>query len=336
MARCGVAAVLFGATTPFAARLAHDVSAPLLAGLLYLGAAMAVLPLFRGRDARFSGTRDAIKPLAVSVVFGGFMAPLVLTVGLARTTGATASLLLNFELPATALLAAMVFREHLGRRVVAGTALVMSAGAAVSWAGSPSFRVGALLIVGACLCWAVDNCVTANLDTVAPETITLAKGLVAGTSNLLIGLVVGGALPSFGVVVAALCLGTVGYGISITLWVSGARDLGAARGQLVFAAAPFVGVGIAWLALGEPVRVVQVIAIVLAAFGVTAVVGSSHEHSHHHHTATHTHEHDHDEHHRHVHDDAIGVGDSHAHLHDHVALAHAHPHVPDVHHRHDH
>lgn len=335
--RCGVAAVLFGATTPFAAQLARDVAAPVLAGLLYLGAAIAVSPrLVERRALVVGGTREAVKPLALAVVFGGFIAPLVLAIGLARTGGATAALLLNFELPATTVLAALVFREHIGRRLVAGTGLVIAAGVAVSWAGDPSVRLGAFFVVAACVCWAIDNCVTANLDSVAPETITFAKGIIAGSSNLLIGLAVGGALPGVRTVVAALGIGAIGYGASITLWVSGARDVGAARGQLVFATAPFVGVAVAWAALGEPIYSVQTFAIVLAALGVTAVIGSAHEHAHHHHEVSHDHRHEHDEHHRHEHLGAVVAAGPHSHGHTHVAVAHAHPHVPDLHHRHEH
>ena len=52
-------------------------------------------------------------------------------------------------------------------------------------------------------------------------------------------------------VVAALAIGAAGYGLSITLWVKGARDLGAARGQAIFVTAPYIGALIAWTLLGD-------------------------------------------------------------------------------------
>ncbi|MFP5254374.1 MAG: DMT family transporter [Acidimicrobiia bacterium] len=331
--RCGAAAVLFGVTTPIASSIAGETSAPLLAGLLYLGAATAVAPLARRQRLEPGAARRNLRPLAIAVVAGGFLGPLLLAAGLARTPAATASLLLNLELVATTILAALFFGEHLGRPILTGTVLVTSAGAALAWSGAPELRLGALLVAAACLCWGLDNCVTAALDTIAPEHITLAKGAIAGTTNLALGLALGGSLPSGPDTVLALVAGGFGYGLSITLWVAGARNLGAARGQLVFAAAPFLGVLVAWVALGEPVRGVEVLALVLAVVGVLRVLRSDHEHPHEHERVVHDHEHVHDEHHRH-HDAAVVP--RHRHLHVHEPLVHAHPHVPDLHHRHPH
>lgn len=335
LVRCGTAAVLFGATVPFASRLADDTTAPMLAGLLYLGAAIAVAP-FAGRPGvALNAMRSAGWKLTAAVVSGGFLAPLLLVAGLSRTPAATASLLLNLELVATAVLAATFFREHVGRRVGIGTALVIAAGLSLAWSDAPELRLGALLIVGACLCWGLDNVVTASLDTLAPQHITLTKGVIAGTTNVAIAMAIGNSAPGLGVVVAALLLGAVGYGVSITLWVSGAREIGAARGQLVFSVAPFVGVVLAWTVLGDAVTLAQVVALGLAALGVSFVVGSGHEHDHRHVAMAHVHEHAHDEHHQHAHEDS-DYGAPHAHAHSHDPLVHAHPHLPDLHHRHAH
>ena len=336
VARCGAAAMLFGATTPIAAQIADDTTAPILAGLLYVGAAIAVVPFVGRRALDREAARRGGRRLAVAVVAGGLIGPLLLAAGLSRTPAATASLLLNMELVATAVLAALVFGEHLGRRVVIGTCLVVAAGVALVWSGSPELRLGSLLVVGACVCWGLDNCVTAELDEISPEHITLAKGVVAGGTNLLVGLAIGGALPGGWETLLALVVGALGYGASITLWVTGARDLGAARGQLVFSTAPFIGVGVAWALLGDPVRGAEVVALVLAAVGVLSVLGSDHTHDHAHEPVDHDHEHSHDDdHHDHQHPD-LPPATRHAHRHSHRALVHAHPHVPDLHHRHDH
>lgn len=327
--------MLFGATTPLAARLADDLSAPALAGLLYLGAAIAVAPVAAHRPMDRSAARRGLGRLAVAVGAGGFLGPLLLVAGLARTPPATASLLLNLELAATTVLAALLFREHIGRRVGLGTAWVVAAGVVLVWGGAPEPRLGALLIVGACLCWGLDNCVTADLDEIAPEHITMAKGIIAGGTNLAIAGLLGAPIPSAGVVAAALGIGALGYGLSITLWVSGARDLGAARGQLVFSSAPFVGVLVAWVALGDPVRGAEVVALALAAFGVSRVLGSDHVHEHAHEALRHEHEHTHDDGHHDHHPDEPAVG-RHVHPHVHEPTVHAHPHVPDLHHRHVH
>ena len=334
LVRCGAAALLFGAATPLVARIAPHADAPALAGLLYVGAAIGVMPFVRhlpsARALQHEGRR-----LATSVVVGGFVAPLLLAAGLARTDGATASLLLNLELVSTVVLAALFFREHLGGRVSFGAALVVSASAVLTWSSASGLRGGALLVAAACLCWGVDNCVTANVVDLAPEMVTFAKGAIAGSTNLVLALATHAQFPGASRVVAALAIGVAGYGLSITLWIRGARDVGAARGQLIFAAAPFSGVLIAWFLLGERVRVGQLAALVIALAGIAAVLRSAHEHPHSHPDASHEHEHAHDDgHHIHAHD-AADVG-PHTHSHEHRALTHAHPHLPDLHHRHEH
>jgi drug/metabolite transporter (DMT)-like permease len=332
--RCGLAAVLFGVSAPLAAQLAADLDPFALAGLLYVGAAIAVLPLIgRHRPSR-AGARRAAPRLSVAVVLGGAVGPVLLAAGLVHLSAATSSLLLNLELVFTMIVAAVVFHEHIGRRLTVGTLLVVAGGIALGWSGEPELRVGALLVAGACLCWAIDNCVTAGLDELAPAHITFAKGVVAGSANLVVGLVIAGG-PPLGAVLGALVVGAFGYGLSITLWVAGARDLGAARGQLVFATAPFIGAVVAWTALGEPVVGAEVVAVVLAGAGVAFVLRSDHEHRHHHHAVEHDHEHVHDDGH-HDHQHAEGVVGRHQHVHRHEPVEHRHPHVPDVHHRHDH
>jgi drug/metabolite transporter (DMT)-like permease len=333
IAQCALAAVLFGATTPIASRIADDMNAGTLAGLLYLGAVLAVAP-FRRRDRRVGSiVRRGGHRLAIAVAAGGLLGPLALAAGLSRTPAATASLLLNFELVATAILAALFFGEHVGPRIAAGTALVVAAGITLTWSGAPELRIGAALIVIACVLWGLDNCVTADLDTIAPHEITLAKGLIAGPTNLTLGVLAAGALPDGPTAALALALGAVGYGASITLWVRGAQQLGAARGQFIFASGPFVGVLVAWLLLGEDITTLEVMAMGLAGAGVLLVLGSDHEHAHVHEAIEHEHEHEHDEHHRH-HDHR--VEGRHTHRHRHEPLVHAHPHVPDLHHRHEH
>lgn len=336
VARCLAAAVLFGASAPAASVLAGDMPALVLAGLLYVGAAAAVAPAVARRRPSTAALAAGWRPLAVAVVLGGAIGPVLLVSGLARTSAATASLLLNFELVATIVLAATVFREHLGSRLLAAAALVTAAGVVLVWQPGVAFDTGGLFVIGACACWGLDNAVTSRIDQLSPEQITLTKGLVAGGTNLLLGAVLASSLEvSIGHVLAALAIGALGYGASITLWVKGARDLGAARGQVIFAAAPFIGAAVAWAVLGDAITVAQVLAVPLAVIGVGLSLGSGHEHEHRHEAIAHEHEHRHDDGH-HTHNHVPPVTGRHSHRHEHAPLAHVHPHVPDLHHRHPH
>lgn len=335
MWRCLLAAVLFGASAPAASRLAGEVPTLTLAGMLYLGAGLAVLPGVLRSPPTADAIRQDWKPALVAVAAGGAIGPVLLVAGLARTSAASASILLNLELAATVALAATVFREHLGRRVIAGAVLVTAAGVVLGWQPGAELSIGALFIAGACLAWGFDNGVTAKIDQLSPAHVVLLKGAIAGSANLVLGLavepVLGGV--SAGEMIAALAIGAAGYGASIVLWVKGAHDLGAARGQVIFATAPFIGAVLSWVVLRDSVTTVQIVAAVLAAAGVAASLESAHDHEHSHRELTHDHDHDHADGH-HDHDHEHSVSGRHSHRHRHRPLVHAHPHVPDLHHRH--
>ncbi len=331
--RCSAAAVLFGISAPLASLLTNDMGAFTLAGLLYVGAAIAVTPFVGRTPPSRRAVRASLPNLSIAVILGGAVGPVLLAAGLGLLPAATSSLLLNLELVFTIIVASVVFHEHLGRNIITGTTLVVAGTIVLTWSGNPDLRWGALLIAAACLCWAIDNSTTAAIDQISPTHITLAKGVIAGGTNLIIGLILTG-LPSAGAILAALVIGGFGYGASITLWVAGARDLGAARGQLIFATAPFIGALVAWNILDDPATTTQLLAFLIAASGVAFVLGSDHEHDHQHKPSQHTHDHTHDDHHSHH---AEPVRSSrHTHDHQHPQLIHRHPHLPDLHHRHEH
>ncbi|MEC8425212.1 MAG: DMT family transporter, partial [Myxococcota bacterium] len=176
----------------------------------------------------------------------------------------------------------------------------------------------------------------AMIDGYTPAQSTFAKGLVAGCVNLLLGFAVEGNVPSAGVVLGALALGGLAYGASIVLYIAGAQQLGATRSQMLFASAPFLGVAISWLVVGEPVLPAQLGAGVLMIGALLLMLTARHGHAHTHHALTHTHPHRHDDgHHDHSHSDLPPTA-WHTHEHGHEAIAHTHPHQPDLHHRHPH
>lgn len=335
--RCLLAAVLFGAAAPAAAQLAGTIPPFTLAGLLYIGAALAVSPTVAARPPRPDAMRRDWRPVLGAVAVGGALAPVLLMTGLARINPATASILLNNELAATAVLAAAFFHEHLGRRVITSIVLITGASVLLIWQPGATIEPAALFVIGACICWGLDNCITARIDQLAPEPIVALKGIIAGAANLTIGLIIagGGDGTTIAKIGAALLIGAAGYGISITQWVKGARELGAARGQVIFAAAPFIGAAIAWTVFAAPLTITQVLAAAVAAIGVAISLRSAHLHEHRHTPVVHEHEHTHDDqHHEHHHDD--GFTGRHTHRHEHEERVHAHPHVPDLHHRHEH
>lgn len=337
IAWCLLSAALFGASTP-ASKLLLDGIGPLtLAGLLYLGAALATLPFARrgGSAVRRRDPRN-VRRLAGAVLFGGVLGPVALLVGLRTSPSASVSLWLNLETTATALLAWAFFKENLGPRGWAANGLVVVAGVLLAAPDGFTVAPAALLVVVACVCWGIDNNLTAVIDGYTPEQTTLAKGAGAGAVNLTLGLWLEGALPGVTGVIGGLIVGALAYGASIVLYIRGAQQLGATRSQMLFATAPFLGVGAAWLVLGEPVLGVQVAAGLLMACALAVLLADHHAHEHVHPAQVHTHAHRHDDgHHDHEHPD-LPAEVWHTHEHAHERVVHRHPHVPDLHHRHAH
>ncbi len=334
-----VSALLFGASTPASKLLLASLEPFQLAGLLYLGAALGMIPvvaLERRRDQRARLDILNAARLAGAVLFGGVIGPVLLLIALRFTLSGSVSLLLNLEMVATAVLGVVFFREHLDRTGWFGVAGVVGAGVLVAGNGGWPGLAGALLTAAACVCWAIDNHLTALIDGITPARSTLVKGLVAGALNLSIGLAASSLAATSETIAAALAVGALCYGASIALYIAAAQDLGATRAQAVFASAPFVGAALAFVFLDEPVRLVLLAAAVLLVPSVAALFTSQHAHLHAHDRVAHTHGHRHDDgHHLHSHP-SQGASLRHTHAHDHEPLTHAHPHWPDVHHRHDH
>jgi len=335
------AALLFGASTPFAKVLVGEMPPILLAGLLYTGSGigLCVAHFLRGRIMRPARLSGGEWPWLVGAILaGGVLGPILLMFGLTRTSAAGASLLLNLEAVLTALLAWVVFRENADRRVVLGMALIVAGGIALTWGGGAggTSLTGALSVAGACSCWAVDNNLTRKVSASDPVFIAATKGLVAGITNVALALAVGAQVPAAALSAAALGVGFAGYGVSLVLFVLALRGLGSARTGAYFSTAPFVGAAIAIAAFGEPVAWQFWLAGALMAAGVWLHLTEVHEHEHVHEPLTHTHAHRHDAHHQHEHAFDWDGRELHTHEHSHAYLVHRHPHYPDVHHRHGH
>ena len=335
-----LAAALFGVSAPISKRLLGDVSPQVLAGLLYLGAGLA-LTLYRAlRPATTEAplVRADLPKLAAVVAAGGVAGPLLMLFGLQRTSAVTSSLLLNLEAPFTIALAVLVFREHLGRYAAGAMALIL-AGAAMLRLQPGAHRAdtpGVLLLAGACAAWALDNNLTQRLSLRDPFALVRVKTLAAGSFNLALGLLIAGQMPSPRVTMAALALGSVSYGASVVLDAYALRLVGAAREAAYFATAPFLGALAAIFLTNERPGWSDGLAMAVMAAGVALLLRERHGHGHAHEALDHAHAHLHDEHHQHAHGPDDPPGEPHAHAHHHAPLAHDHAHAPDAHHRHRH
>lgn len=339
-----LSAVLFGASTPLAKLLLGNGLSPwLLASLLYLGSGTGLALVHLGRMAIGGAPPEAplvradLPWLAMVILSGGVIAPVLLMIGLSTTPASTASLLLNLEGLATLVIAWLVFRENVDRRLLIGAAAILAGALLLSWrAGPGGGGLGMLAIAGACLAWSIDNNLTRKLSASDPVLIAMVKGLAAGIVNLVLAIALGAGMPPASAIASAALVGFVGYGVSLVMFVLALRHLGTARSGAYFSTAPFIGALLAVAMFGEPITMPLIIAGVLMAIGLWLHLTESHGHEHAHETLEHEHRHFHDSHHQHDHPPGIVPREPHSHWHRHAPMVHGHAHYPDLHHRHDH
>ena len=252
------AAALYALSVPLSKLLIGSVDPRALAGLLYLGAGAGMWAYLGARRAvgrkspsRPMARRDA--PYVVGMVALDVAAPPLLMAGLATTPAESVSLLNNFEIVATALFARALFGEAISPRLWTGiTAMTASCALLVMKPGvALSFSPGSLLVLGACLCWGVENNCTASISDCDPALVVAVKGAGSGAGALAVALLSGSALPESVPGLLAMLLGFASYGLSILAYVWAQRGLGAARTSAYYTVGPFIGVAVAWALFGE-------------------------------------------------------------------------------------
>jgi drug/metabolite transporter (DMT)-like permease len=335
-----LAAVAFGMTTPFIRRLGVDAGPFATASLLYAGAVLGALPLALGRPRRERAEapigRGHLPRLVVVALLGAALAPTLLAWGLQRVSAIAGSLLLNGEALFTIVLAAVVYREHVGRRVaVAATVMLVAGLLTVRWAGGAGMggTLGSVALVGAVLCWALDNVLSRPLADLDPAAVVRTKAVLGAGLTAVLALATGERAPGVAAAVGLLACGATGYGLSLRLYLRAQRRVGAGRTGSLFALAPFIGAAVAVLLGDRSADWTTGLATALFALGVVLHLTERHDHHHVHAALRHDHAHAHDDDH---HDHDHPAAGPHSHAHEHAGRSHAHPHAPDTHHGHGH
>ncbi len=269
-----LAAALYALNAPVAKLLLQNVQPTMMAGFLYLGAGigMAVLGLAQSKTGHGKQemrlTRKDL-PYTLGMVALDIAAPIFLMIGLTRTTAANAFLLNNFEIVATSLIALLIFKEKIGRKlwIAIGLITLSSILLSVEDAGSFQFSFGSLFVLAACVCWGLENNCTRCLSKSDPLEIVVIKGFGSGIGSVIIGLVIGESLPMWSDVLKILLLGFVAYGLSIYFYVYAQRDLGAAKTSAYYAIAPFIGMLLSFIIFREIPGVLFFIALAIMIAG---------------------------------------------------------------------
>lgn len=244
-----LAAVLYAFNSPFSKILLEYMPPTLMAGFLYLGAGagMAALALMRKQSrtaAAETKLSSADLPYTIAMIVLDIAAPICLLIGLKSTDAAAASLLNNFEIVATALIALLIFQEKISPRLWLGIVFVTASCLLLSLEDVSSFHLsfGCVMILAACLCWGLENNCTRKLSAKDPLQITLLKGIFSGSGSLIIGICIGESISAWWCVPATMAVGFISYGLSIFTYVYAQRLIGAARTSAYYAVAPFIGV----------------------------------------------------------------------------------------------
>lgn len=337
-----LAALLYGISAPVSKILLRELSPTMMAALLYLGAGIGMLMVsvsksFSGKERIEARITKRELPYVVGMIVLDIAAPIFLMIGLTMTTSSNVSLLNNFEIVATSMIALFIFKEAVGRRMWIAILLITLSSVLLSIEdiGHFSLSLGSIFVILASLSWGLENNCTRMLSIKDPIQVVVIKGFGSGLGALIIAVITGAYSSSVPYVLITLLLGFVAYGMSIYLYISAQRDLGAARTSAYYATAPFIGVVISWIVLKEPITSTFSIALFIMLFGTYFAVTENHAHRHSHIQVTHEHKHNHsDGHHNHHHKENVTGEHSHEHTHEH--LVHEHAHLPDLHHRHSH
>ena len=269
-----LAAALYAINAPFSKLLLDYIPPTLMAGILYVGAGigMGVIALIR-KAARQKSTAEKFEksdlPAVIAMIVLDIAAPIFLLMGLSATTAANASLLNNFEIVATAMIALIIFKEAVSPRLWLGIVTVTASCALLSLEDLAAFKfsLGSLFVLLAALCWGLENNCTRKLSSKDPLIIVLLKGIFSGLGSIAIGLAIGERVTALRSVLAVLCVGFVAYGMSIFCYVYAQRLLGAARTSAYYAIAPFIGTLLSLVIFPQMPPVTYFVALVLMALG---------------------------------------------------------------------
>lgn len=336
-----VAAALYAINVPFSKMLLGYVEPTMMAAFLYLGAGlgMFVYSIASRASGKTSSTEPLTKkelPYTIAMVVLDIIAPILLMFGIRASHAANVSLINNFEIVATSIIALLVFKEIISKRLWIAIVLVTIASVILSFEGTGSFEfnIGSLFVFGACLCWGIENNCTRMISNKSSIEIVVIKGTFSGVGSLIVALAIGESIPSILWMMCVLLLGFVAYGLSIYFYVMAQKDLGAAKTSAYYSIAPFLGVAFGMLILGERPEIQFYVALAVMIISTyfmikdTIELQHTHEHSH-----THTHEHSHGdivhshEHtHTHTHIHVHGA-DSDNHEHNHHTMSHEHSHT---------
>ena len=241
-----LAAALYALSTPFSKVIMNEIPPSFMAGFLYLGAGtgMLITNAFRKDEATsVKAFSHSDIPYLIGMLVLDVIAPIMLMLALTSSPAANISLINNFEIVATSVIALIIFKEMISGKLWTGIILITVASIMLSFEGAESltFTRHSVYALIACLAWGFENNCTRKLSSGAPIKIVVIKGLGSGIGAIIVAVCAGEQISLSVNILYALLLGFVAYGLSVFFYIKAQKELGAAKTSAYYAVSPFIG-----------------------------------------------------------------------------------------------
>ena len=270
------AAVFYALNVPCSKLLLDKIAPTFMAAFLYLGAGtgVGIMYLFHHKhEAPAERLEKKDIPYTVGMVILDIIAPILFMLGVKLGTSANASLLGNFEIVATTLIALLIFKEKVSRKLWVAIGLITLSSIILSFDGEGcfSFSVGSLLVLGATACWGLENNCTRSISDKSTYQIVTIKGFGSGTGSFIVAVIISESLPEPRYILPAVLLGFMAYGLSIFTYVRAQKILGAAKTSVFYAVSPFIGALMSIIFLKESLTKIYIDALLVRLTGIAYV-----------------------------------------------------------------
>lgn len=271
------AAIFYAISVPFSKLLLKSISPVFMAGLLYIGAGLGIGIMYSFRIKGENKSEQLCKhdlPYTLGMILLDILAPVLLMIGIKHGTSSNASLLGNFEIVATTIIALILFKEKVSYRLWTAIIFIVISSMLLSVESRDGFdfSIGSLFVLGAAICWGMENNCTRKISDKSTYQIVTLKGFGSGFGSVALSIVTGEISFVAKYIPLALFLGFVSYGLSIFTYIRAQKYLGATKTSAFYSSAPFIGAFLAFILLKEKLSIQYLFALFIMIIGTFFVV----------------------------------------------------------------
>ncbi len=273
-----VAALLYAINIPISKVLLNYISPTMMASYLYLGAGIGIGILYLITKKKTKKTNEKITkkdiPYVLGMIILDILAPILLMFGLLDSFSSNASLLSNFEIVCTSLIALFIFKEKISKKMWLAIILITLSSFILSIEDINNFKLswGSLFVLLATLCWGFENNCTRNLSSKNTYQIVFIKGLFSGLGSLIVAIILQESFPLFKYIILAMLLGFVAYGLSIFFYIKSQGIIGAAKTSAYYSVAPFIGTFLSFIIFHDSLTIAYFIGLIIMIVGTIVVI----------------------------------------------------------------